>query len=145
MAARPPTNGRETPVSRTEVTMKRLFFIAILGILVFPPCALGQRSQSAKKYLKQGIQSFGRGDIAGAVAFYERALSIDPKLADAYLNRGKARRASGDLDGAIADFETVWELEPGLAANNRDVAQAYLNRGYISTNSLVLDVDILYI
>ena len=46
---------------------------------------------------------------------------------------------SGDLDGAIADFETVWELEPGLAANNRDVAQAYLNRGYIRSNHLDLD------
>jgi len=102
--------------------MKRLFCIAILGILVFPPYALGQRSQSAKKYVKQGIQSFSHGDIAGAIAYYDRALSIDPKLAVAYLNRGKARRAGGDLDGAIADFETLWELEPGLAANNRDVA-----------------------
>ena len=33
----------------------------------------------------------------------------------------------------------MWELEPGLAANNRDVAQAYLNRGYIRSNHLDLD------
>jgi len=33
--------------------MKRLFCIAILGILVFPPYALGQRSQSAKKYVNK--------------------------------------------------------------------------------------------
>src|SRR6266852_7399216 len=104
--------------------MKRILFIAILGLLACPPNASAQ--QSAKKLVKRGIELFSKGDIAGAIVEYNRALTIDPKLADAYLNRGKARRAGGDLDGAIGDFETVWELEPSLAANNRDVAQAYL-------------------
>src|SRR3989442_12182259 len=108
------TDGRLRFLER-RLTMKRLFFIAILGILVFPSYALGQRSQSAKKYVKQGIQSFSRGDIAGAIAYYDRALSIDPKLAAAYLNRGKARRAGGDLNDSSGAFEIGWELEPGLA------------------------------
>src|SRR6267143_6072290 len=104
--------------------MKRIWFIAILGLLACPPNASAQ--QSARKYVKQGIERFSKGDITGAIVEYDRALSIDPKLAEAYLNRGKAKRAGGDLDGAIDDYEMVSELASELAANNRDIAQAYL-------------------
>jgi hypothetical protein len=40
------------------------------------------------------MERFGKNDIAGAIADYDRAISIDPKFADAYLNRGKAKRAA---------------------------------------------------
>ena len=75
--------------------MKRILFIAILGLLACPPNASAQ-TQSAKKLVKQGVERFSKGDIAGAIGEYDRALKLDPKLADAYLNRGKARRAGGD-------------------------------------------------
>jgi tetratricopeptide (TPR) repeat protein len=122
-----------------EVTMKRLFFIAVLGVLFFPPNISAQDSQAAKNFVKRGIERFSRGDIAGAIEHYDRALSVDPKLVDAYLNRGKARRAGGDLDGAIADYEMVRELAPVLASNNKDMVQAYVNRGFIRSNHLDLD------
>src|SRR2546422_6726219 len=108
--------------------MKRFLLIAILGLLVFPPNASGQQHpQSAKKYVKQGIERFGKGDIAGAIVEYDRALTIDPKLAEAYLNRGKAKRAGGDLDGAINDYDIASDLDPQLAINNQDITEAYLN------------------
>src|SRR5258707_2465135 len=125
--------------SDTEVTMKRLLFFAIPGLLLFPLSAFAQHSQSAKKYVKHGIQRFGKGDIAGAIVEYDRALSVDPKLAEAYLNRGKAKRAGGDLDGAIADYEIACDLSPQLAASNHDITEAYLNRGYARSNRLDLD------
>jgi tetratricopeptide (TPR) repeat protein len=119
--------------------MKRLLLIAVLALLAFASTALAQHSQSARKCVKQGIELFGKNDIAGAITEYDRAISLDPKLAEAYLNRGKARRAGGDLDGAIADYEVAAELDPGVAANNRDITQAYLNRGYIRSNRMDLD------
>ncbi len=119
--------------------MKRLLFIAIPGLLVFPLTTFAQHSQSAKKYVKHGIERFGKGDIAGAIVEFDRALNVDPKLAEAYLNRGKAKRASGDLDAAIADYEIACDLSPQLAANNRDITEAYLNRGYARSNRLDLD------
>src|SRR6266536_2755672 len=124
--------------SLTEVTMKRILFIAVLGLLATPPIASAQHPQ-ARKYVKQGIEPFSKGDIAGAIVEYDRAITIDPKLADAYLNRGKARRAGGDLDGAITDYEIACELNPQLAENNHDITEAYLNRGYIRSNKLDLD------
>src|SRR6476469_10694692 len=99
--------------------MKRILFIAILGLLACPLNTSAQ--QPAKKYVKQGIERFSKGDIAGAIVEYDRALTIDPKLADAYLNRGKARRAGGDLDGAISDYDIASDLDPQLAVNNHDI------------------------
>jgi tetratricopeptide (TPR) repeat protein len=119
--------------------MKRLLLLAFPTLLVFVASAPAQRSDSARKYVKHGIERFGKNDIAGAIADYDRAVSIDPKLADAYLNRGKAKRAGGDLDGAIADYETVAELDSSIAINNHDITQAYLNRGYIRSNHMDLD------
>jgi tetratricopeptide (TPR) repeat protein len=119
--------------------MKRLLLLAVLPLLAFAASVPAQRTDSAKKHVKHGLERFGKNDIAGAIADYDRAISIDPKLADAYLNRGKAKRAAGDLDGAIADYEMMAELDVRMAINNRDITQAYLNRGYIRSNHMDLD------
>ena len=89
------------PGLRTQ--MKRLLLIAVGFLIAFPISASAQKPQSAKKYVKHGLERFARNDIVGAIAEYDRALAVDPKYADAYLNRGKAKRAAGDLDGAIED------------------------------------------
>ena len=119
--------------------MKRLLPIAFIALAACAPNASAQLDHSARKYLKQGIERFSKGDLTGAIADYDRALNADPKFAEAYINRGKAKRAQGDLDGAIADYEAAADLDPELAANNRDITQAYLNRGYIRSNRLDLD------
>lgn len=119
--------------------MKRLLLFAILTLLVFVASVPAQRSDSAKKYVKHGVERFGKNDIAGAISDFDRAISLDPKLAEAYLNRGKAKRAAGDLDGAITDYEMMAELDLSMALNNHDITQAYLNRGYIRSNHMDLD------
>src|SRR5437016_12409553 len=111
--------------------MKRSLLFAVGLLLAFPLTLTAQRTQSAKKYVKIGIERFSRNDIVGAIAEYDRAIGVDPKYADAYLNRGKAKRAAGDLDGAIDDYEIAAAIAPDLALNNHDITQAYLNRGYI--------------
>jgi len=104
--------------------MKRSLLFALTLLITIPLTVPAQRTQSAKKYVKQGIERFSRNDIVGAIAEYDRAISIDPKNADAYLNRGKARRAAGDLDGAIDDYEVAVNLTPNLAVSNHDITQA---------------------
>src|SRR6267378_2560124 len=122
-----------------ELTMKRSLLFAVGLLIAFPLTVPAQRTQSAKKYVKQGIERFSRNDIVGAIAEYDRAIGIDPKNADAYLNRGKARRAAGDLDGAIDDYEVTANLAPDLAVSNHDITQAYLNRGYIRSNRMDIE------
>ena len=112
--------------------MKRSLLFAVGLLIAFPLTVAAQRTKSAKKYVKQGIERFSRNDIVGAIAEYDRALGIDPKNADAYLNRGKARRA-------IDDYEVAVKLAPDLAVSNHDITQAYLNRGYIRSNRMDIE------
>src|ERR1043166_4328907 len=115
---------REPQVSCLRQTkMRRLLLIAVGVLIAFPFSASAQKPQSAKKYVKQGLERFGRNDILGAIAEYDRAISVDPKYADAYFGRGKAKRAAGDLDGAIEDYEMTANLSPELATNNHDITQ----------------------
>src|SRR6185503_7339619 len=131
------------PTRRDEMSglkpMKRLLLIAVGVLIAFPFSTSAQKPQSAKKYVKQGLERFGRNDIVGAIAEYDRAINVDPTYAEAYLNRGKARRAAGDLDGAIEDFELTAGLAPALATNNHDITGAYLNRGYIRSNRMDIE------
>lgn len=119
--------------------MKRFLFLAALGCFFIPTNVFGQHPRTAKRVVQRGIELFSKGQLAAAIAEYNRAIALDPTLPEAFLNRGKAKRAFGDLDGAISDFEMTVELAPQLATNNRDITQAYLNRGYIRSNQL--DVD----
>jgi Flp pilus assembly protein TadD len=51
-----------------------------------------------------GIIKRNKGDVAGAIADFDRAVTPNPKNANAYRNRGVAKQKKGDNDGAIADF-----------------------------------------
>src|SRR6185436_12791028 len=83
-AGKMPANRRQ---GRLRSIMKRLLFIAVGFLIAFPISASAQKPQSPKKYLKQGLERFGRNDIVGAISDYDRAISIDPNYAEAYLNR----------------------------------------------------------
>jgi tetratricopeptide (TPR) repeat protein len=62
------------------------------------------------------------GDLAGALADYNRAIELNPKYATAYNGRGNIKKAKHDLDGAVADYSRAIELNGGNAI-------AYYNRG----------------
>ncbi|MBI1213884.1 MAG: tetratricopeptide repeat protein [Alphaproteobacteria bacterium] len=65
-----------------------------------------------------------KGDNAGALADYTRAIEILPDFAIAYQNRGVVYNAMGDRQRAIADYSRAIALQPKLAVayNNRGVA-----------------------
>lgn len=77
------------------------------------------------KVLSQALASRGaayseQGDLAGAIADYDRAIEIDPQNTGAYGNRGNARRAQSDLDGALRDLNRAIELGLDSAIPLRD-------------------------
>jgi len=78
----------------------------------------------ARGHYLDGVAKRARGDLAGAVADYDRAIELKPDWAAAYGNRGIAKQARGDLTGALADFDRAIELKPGCA-------EAYYNRGSV--------------
>jgi tetratricopeptide (TPR) repeat protein len=53
-----------------------------------------------------------RGDQAGAMASYRRALGLVPAYADAHYNLGRALAAAGRLDEAVANYEDALRFRP---------------------------------
>jgi tetratricopeptide (TPR) repeat protein len=56
-----------------------------------------------------------KGDLEGAIACLEKAISLDPKFADAHFSLGLVLQARGDLEGAIARFRQALLLDPKFA------------------------------
>ena len=71
-----------------------------------------------------------KGDLARAIADYDRAIQLNPAFADAYNNRGAAYRGKGDLNRAIADYQAALRVDPRLeaAAQNLATVQALRKR-----------------
>ncbi len=102
----------------------------------------------AMAYNNRGNARGGQGDLAGAVADYDKAIEIGKQLvqvegrdelrnnlANSYNNRGNARRDQGDLAGAVEDYDKAIEIGKQLVqVEGRDelrnnLASAYNNRG----------------
>ncbi|MCF6367021.1 MAG: tetratricopeptide repeat protein [Bacteroidales bacterium] len=72
-------------------------------------------------YSNRGITKGKLGDYDGAIADFDKALSITPEESGAYSNRGRAKMLKGDTEDAIKDFNTAISLDPKHFS-------AYLNR-----------------
>ena len=72
--------------------------------------AIKFNSNYALPYNNRGIIKRNKGDVAGAIADFDRAITLNPKYANAYRNRGVAKQKKGDNDGAIADFNRAIKL-----------------------------------
>lgn len=69
-----------------------------------------------------GLQQANQGDLAGAVASWDKALELNPYFSPAWHNRGSALGNLGDLEGATASFEKAIEI-------NNDDYQAWNAKG----------------
>ena len=113
--------------------MGRVCRIAIFLGLVFAPAAAQMREpRSAAEHNRRGNARYAKGDAAGAIADYTRAITLRPKQAEAFLNRANVLFAQGDLDGAIADYTTVIALEPQNAGAYLSRSAARLKKGDIT-------------
>src|SRR5262249_50100047 len=89
----------------------------------------------------RGAARYAQGDVAGALADFDRALQIDPLHGATYNNRGSARHAAGDLAGALADFDRALQMAPRHTS-----ASVYHNRGGVFATrrdfrAAILDYD----
>lgn len=83
--------------------------------------------RAADDYLARGLDRHLAGDLAGAIADYDRAIagfSDRQSRAMAHLMRGNVRRDEGDLAGAIADYGQAIACHPGQAGAHLNRAEA---------------------
>lgn len=69
---------------------------------------------SAAKLHAQGVDLHNRGDYAGAVRSYSRALKLEPNNARILNDRGLAKKNLGDVDGALRDYSRAIKADPGF-------------------------------
>ena len=81
-------------------------------------------------YIAIGNQQSQIGNDLGALAAYDRAVSLAPSYARAYNYRGTLKHQElGDPVGALADYDKAISLDPNLAA-------AYFVRSLLKRNLL---------
>jgi tetratricopeptide (TPR) repeat protein len=115
---------RKIKMLPTAVNSHRCHCLFLAVILLVAPASLAQAQTSrfAAVYYNRGNERYKKGDLDGAIADYDAALTFDPRWALAYNMRGSARYNKGDLDGSIADYELAIKSDPFFA-------KAYGNRG----------------
>jgi Flp pilus assembly protein TadD/S1-C subfamily serine protease len=74
-------------------------------------------------FISAGTKS-QQGDYQGAVADYNRTLSLNPNFSEVYFRRGIARSLLRDWQGAVADYTQAIGVKP-------EHADAYVQRGSV--------------
>ena len=71
-----------------------------------------------------GMVALSAGRHRDSIAFYQRAVRLNPSFADAYYNLGNALRSDGQIEEAVDAFRRATEARP-------DFAQAFNNLGSV--------------
>ena len=97
------------------------WIIAVTAIAVLVVAYFLFRFNRAVSSYNRGAEFMAQGDYSQAIAWFDKAIEVEPSFAEAYCNRGTAHYEKGEADAAIADFSKAIEIEP-------DFAEAYYNR-----------------
>ena len=90
-----------------------------------------QAPQSAEDHYYAGIDFFGEGKLAEAIAEYTRALQLDPKLSDALHGLAQAYHAQQDFDRSIETARRILALDPDDILAWTTISRAYQRKGMV--------------
>jgi tetratricopeptide (TPR) repeat protein len=79
---------------------------------------------TASDFVIESSEKYKKGDLQGAIADLDKAITLNPNYAEAYNSRGLTYRALKNYQRAIADYDKAVALNPTLAL-------AYTNRGIL--------------
>jgi tetratricopeptide (TPR) repeat protein len=77
----------------------------------------------------RGAAKKAKGDDAGALADFDKAVELDPDYAWAFAQRGHLKRLKGDLQGAIDDLMFAVKLDHDYAWAHAHLAEAFRLEG----------------
>ncbi len=79
----------------------------------------------------EAVDAFGDGKLDEAIAFYNRALTIDPDYQDALHGLARAQFDKGDMDGAIASAKRLVEIDSEDILAHTRISMCYHSKGMI--------------
>jgi Tfp pilus assembly protein PilF len=83
----------------------------------------------ARAYNNLGYAYLHQGDIASAVADFEKAVELQPIYPEAYYNLGRAFQDNNQPDVALEAFKRALDLDPNVAEIHYRMANAFLQLG----------------
>src|SRR5215831_5421488 len=110
--------------AKTKTSFRQCSVFGLVITLLTAAAITEAQSSRSTTYFNRGINRYHAGDLDGAIADFNAALTAEPRLAVAYNMRGSARYRKGDVDGSLADYSRAIEIEPHFA-------MAYYNRGKV--------------
>ncbi len=87
---------------------------------------------SARDHVELGMDYHDQGELAQAVAEFEKAVELDPNDAEAYRNLGTAYGEQGKWDDSAAAYEQAIEVNPDFGEAYADMAGAYFYIGKLA-------------
>lgn len=84
---------------------------------------------NARAHNNRGQALFRAGDVAGALAGYERALALQPSYPESHYNRGVALAKLGRLPEAISAYDAALRIDPRYAEASNNLGNALVASG----------------
>ena len=118
-------HGRARGQGRLPIPPMPLVLL-MLVLLSMSACSKDKGDRvGANAYNDLGNALMAKGDLAGAIVAYNKAIELNPKASKAYYNLGIALKAKGDLAGAIVAYNKAIELNPKFSTAYCNLAVAY--------------------
>jgi tetratricopeptide (TPR) repeat protein len=90
-----------------------------------------QPPPNAEDHYYAGIDFFGEGKLAEAIAEYTRALELDPQFSDALHGLAQAYHAQQDFDRSIETARRILALDPDDILAWTTISRAYQRKGMV--------------
>ncbi len=114
-----------------------IIFCAVLFIVAYQsPCFSVDFKDQAEKYRDKGLAAQKRGDIQGAISFYEKAVSLNSNLVAAYNDLGVAYEYLGQLKLAEENYLKAIQLDKYYLGAYTNLASLYQNMGRLEEAAL---------
>lgn len=116
-------------------TSKHLALFLIVSIIFFLKTAFCAQNEltgfqeQARSYRDQGWRAQKQGNLDAALAFYQKAVAVDPKYAVAYNDIGILLESAGDLDSAVRAYLKAVDVDPDYPNSYSNLALLYEELG----------------
>jgi predicted O-linked N-acetylglucosamine transferase (SPINDLY family) len=97
--------------------------------------AAGYFQQAATQYCQLALACFNRRQLSEAVAYYQKALALQPTAPDIYTNLGNVYQDLGQVEAAIASYRQALALKPDSAEAHNNLGNMYKRQGQLAEAS----------